>query len=339
MSRAKTSLSRIAGLSVIVLLLGGLGIALTVLGDTTSLRIEAANKKPVCENFKTIHIEDCGTSAWLRQANKCKIERRNVQINLSSGSTKEMRFKEIDPKTNCNLTDDTGWTDWEDFAVEKDFKLSGGYGNKKVCVALKNDIGESRCYGNVKYVQAKPTPEPTPEPTAGSVGGAPAKCPANTDCDNNNEADGVVKCQQYPDGSINYCCPSEKPQLVNNVCSKAVEYCKYSCKPASSCTGSIVADLCGDSTNICCKPKPTLKPIPTAKPLPVCATNTYCGASSVIGTIKCAYHANPVDVRYCCSAAEPRLVNTEVCFTAPDKLVKLQGYTLQMCLLRLDNDK
>jgi len=312
MSKVKTSMSRIAGLSVIVLLLGGLGIALTVLGDTTSLRIEAANKKPVCENFKTIHIEDCGTSAWLRQTNKCKIERRNVQISLSSGSAKEMRFKEIDPKTNCNLTDDTGWTDWENFAVEKDFKLSGGYGNKKVCVALKNDIGESRCYGNVKYVQAKPTPEPTPEPTVGSVGGAPAKCPANTDCDNNNEADGVVKCQQYPDGSINYCCPSEKPQLVNNVCSKAVEYCKYSCKPASSCTGSIVAGTCGDSTNICCKPatpKPTLKPTPTPAPLPTCESSA-CGNSDLLAAIKCRYHGVANDVRYCCPKGE-RIRNSE----------------------------
>lgn len=256
MSKAKTSMSRTVGLSLIVLLLGGLWLGFTALRETTNLKTRASNTKPSCEDLKSIKIESCGKVGWLRETNKCKTERRKVQLTLDSSRAKQMRFKEIAPTTRCGLTDETGWSDWENYAVRKDFKLSGNHGNKKVCVTFKNDLGESKCGGNIRYVENKPA-KPTAKPGAGD-GAADNWCP-NTDCDKSNTTAGVIRCK-LGDRSNTYCCPINKPQIITkngkDICAGVNEIgdCEHRCTPASSCKRP-TSGGCESSTLVCCEPE------------------------------------------------------------------------------------
>ncbi|MDP2933300.1 MAG: hypothetical protein Q8N81_04175, partial [bacterium] len=121
---------------------------------------------PACTSYESIKINNCTLAAWGgSRGAACYANNQNVTLNLNATGATQMRFKEVAAGVLCTNAGDTDWSTYENYAATKNFTVSAGDGDKKVCVELKNTVGSNKCGGTISLDTIKPT---TPVPTIDS---------------------------------------------------------------------------------------------------------------------------------------------------------------------------
>ncbi len=141
-----------------------------------SIPYSVAGGVPSCTSFQDIKVGTCDLNEWNgspRDA-QCYSGNNTVALFLNNTSATQMRFLNTASATVCStLTGgEAGWSGWVGYTSPYNWTLSGGDGDRKVCVQFRNASGDSAFCGALTTVDTASPTCSVSGPTSVCVGGS-----------------------------------------------------------------------------------------------------------------------------------------------------------------------